>query len=123
MIELITAVNTLYATYKTVKELYDKANYNELKSHILSMNEQMLSMREIAVELRDENASLKEEIKRLKDFENRGLQLKEDGAMYDKDNNGPYCPNCYENHKLLNLMSPPLSGTSPKCSQCRYNMP
>ena len=122
MIELITAINTLYSTYKTVKELYEKASYNELKSHILAMNEQMLDMKEIAIELRDENVNLKEEIKKLKDFENRGLHLKK-GAMYDKDNNGPYCPNCYENKKILNLMGPPLPHFKPTCPQCNYNMP
>ena len=107
---------------KDIKEMGEKAQYAEVMKGISEMSAKLSEMTMSVSVLQSENTSLKEEIRKLKDFESRGLHIK-DGAMYDRDNNGPYCPNCYENHRILNLMSPPLPNTSPKCSQCRYNMP
>ena len=119
MTDLITAVNVLMSTYKAVKELYEKADSIELKSHILAMNEQILDLKEIALNLRDENTALKQEVRKIKEFDDRGLTMK-NGAYFDKNSNGPYCPTCWDNEKYLSLMGRihrkmPLSCTKCQC--------
>jgi len=121
-IELAASIAFLTDAIKNIIKLGEEQRYAEVMKGISEMSIKLSEMGVSASILQNENTALKEEIKKLRDFESRGLHLK-DGAMYDKNNNGPYCPNCYENHKLLNLMSPPLSGDNPKCTQCRYIMP
>ena len=48
--------------------------------------------------------------------------MREDGACYAKDGSGPYCPNCYNNRKEINLMSVPVGTFPPKCPVCKHNM-
>ena len=120
MLEIISTVNVLLSTFKNIKTLYDKADYIELKSHILDMNEQILNMKEAALELRDENIDLKEKIKQLTLLSEKVLALK-DGAYYDNNNNGPYCPTCYDNGKYLSLMCSHIKGFAPACPRCKYS--
>ena len=118
MQEIIIAANALIGTFKELKELYEKADYIGLKSHILDMNEQLLNMKEIALEYRDENINLKEEIDKLKTFSGLELEMRK-GVYFDKNNNGPYCPNCYNNGRKLNLMCKVLSFPE-TCQECNY---
>ena len=121
MTELIPAINLLLATFKTAKELFEKSDSTGLKSQLLAMNEQLLDMKEIALALRDENISLREELKKIKEFEDRGLTLKKD-AYFDKNDNGPYCPTCWDNEKYLSMMRKPLSEFPPACPRCKYSL-
>ena len=84
------------------------------------MNEQLLNAKEAALELRDENYKLKEELNKLKQFEGKGLVLKKK-AYYDKNNNGPYCPVCYDNEKKLVLLSSDVT-IQLWCSKCGYTL-
>jgi len=120
-IELATALNILMTTYKKVKELSVKADNIELKNHILDMNEQLLNMKELALDLREENTALNEEIKKLKSFEGKELKL-QNKAYYDKDGNGPYCPNCYENDRQLVLMAKTGVIFRYQCRKCEYGI-
>jgi len=121
MYELAAVINALVTTYKNIKELYEKADYIELKNHILAMNEQLIDMREAALELRSENIDLKEEVKKLNEYAEKEFVLK-NGAYYDKNNVGPYCPTCYDNNKYLSLMCKPLPSCPPACPKCKYSM-
>jgi hypothetical protein len=117
MIELLNTVNTLYATFKTVKELYEKADYIQLKEYILEMNKQLLDMKEIALELREENINLKNEVNKLTAASERNMVLQY-RAYYDESGNGPYCPVCYDNKKKVVLLSNTLGHQN--CSACGF---
>lgn len=119
MTELIVALNTVIATFSKAKELYEKIDDIELKRYLLEMNEQLLNAKEAALALKEENHLLKQEIKSLREAEDRKLVLK-DGAYYDKDNNGPYCPNCYQNKKRQILMCEFQPGYSVVCTECTF---
>jgi hypothetical protein len=122
MQDLIAATSILFTTYKKIKELCEKADNIELKKYILEMNEQILTMKELCLELREENNRLKEEIIKLTALSEKELVLK-DNALYDRDGNGPYCPNCYENKKRLKLMA--KIGTriyKYLCTECKYGI-
>ncbi|MDR0314335.1 MAG: hypothetical protein LBH71_00090 [Oscillospiraceae bacterium] len=121
MQDIIVAANALITTFKELKELSEKADNVKLKTHILTMNEQILNMKEIGLEYRDENITLKEEIKRLTSFEGRELKLK-NRAYYDKDNHGPYCPNCYDNDRQLILMAQTGVIFRYQCRKCEYGI-
>ena len=118
-VELLTAINILMTTYKKVKELTEKADNIELKNHILEMNEQLLDMRELAIGLREENINLKNEINKLTAISERKMTLR-DGGYYDEKGEGPYCPDCYNNNKVLVTLSTgyPMDNLL-VCNKCR----
>jgi hypothetical protein len=121
-IELATAINILMTTYKTVKSLADKANNLELKGIIVDMGGQILDLEMAAKEYQLKINELEAEIKRITALKERELSIK-DGAYYDKNGDGPFCPNCYDNRTELRRLSTgyPLKNLL-VCNACKYEI-
>lgn len=111
MIEAITAINTVLATYKAVKQLTDKITDLELKRYVLEMNEQLLDLKESTLALREENIKLKNLAE---------LSLK-NGIFFDKDGN-PFCPSCKTNGKYMPLQDSIYFSGKPSlhCPVCNF---
>jgi len=121
-IELATAINILATTYKNIKLLSDKVNNLELKPIIVDMGGQILDLEMAAKEYQLKIFELESEIKRLTALSEKELTMK-DGTLYDnKTGMGPYCPNCYENKKQLNLMAEIGSIYKYLCMECKYGI-
>jgi len=120
-IEIIAAIGTVMATFKTLQELSEKEQYAKVKEGIADMSIKLSDMTIAAYAIREENTELKNEIKRLKELADRELTMGEDRAYYDKNKVGPYCPNCYDNNQGLRLMHRTFSHDNFfTCSHCKY---
>ena len=121
MQDIIAATGILLTTFKKIKDLYDRADYLELKSHILDMNEQILNTKELALELKQENLSLKEELAILKSSTEKKLIMK-NKLYYDEDGNGPYCPNCYNKKELILMSRVDMGIYTYYCTKCKFGI-
>lgn len=97
--DLMTVISMALNTLKTMKELGENEKYAEVMKGIAEMSIKLSEMTMSASELMNENNALMNEIKILKESKDKGLAMK-DGAYYDKNNNGPYCPVCWDTESL-----------------------
>ncbi len=104
---------------KTAKTVYDLAK----KGMTIELQEKSMELREEALELQEENLSLRKENIELKKKEELQEKVKFKRKVYYREGDEvPYCPYCYEKHKLLMHLTGPkqeAGGELYSCQECR----
>jgi hypothetical protein len=103
--ELAIAINILSTTYKNAKSLIDKTNNLEIKGIIVDMGGQILDLEMAIREKELENEELKAELNKLKTVTEREMVLGKYGYHDKNTNEGPFCPDCYNNYKKTITLS------------------
>jgi regulator of replication initiation timing len=95
MIELGTALAGALDIVKKLNALNEKIKDADIKMLIADLNIELADAKNDIAKLITENQRLKTEIDNLKNDKFDKLQFK-NGAYYDTDGNGPFCPGCYD---------------------------
>jgi len=109
MIEVVEGVNAAITTVKKLNELNEKIKNAEVKMLIADLSIQLSDAKISISELLDRNRVLQEEINSLKSDQCEPLTFK-DGVYFDSNNDGPFCPGCYDGkkqkHRILPVAAP-----------------
>ncbi len=93
------------------------------KGMTIELQEKNMQLREEALELQEENLKLKTENITLKKKEELQEKVKFKRKVYYREGDEvPYCPYCYEKHKLLMHLTGPIreaDGQLYTCQECR----
>jgi regulator of replication initiation timing len=105
MLELMAVVNASIETAKKLKALNEKIENADVKMLIADLCIQLSEAKLSISELLDNNRKLQEEINSLRSDQCEPLIFK-DGVYYDSNNDGPFCPSCYDEKKRKHRMVP-----------------
>ena len=103
-------------TSKVIAELIKKGATIEAQEKIMQLREEALELQEQNLKLKTENIELKkkEELQEKVKFKRK--------VYYREGDEVPYCPYCYEKHKLLMHLTGPkqeAGGELYSCQECR----
>jgi hypothetical protein len=122
MMDIIVGINTIIDTVKKIKEVNDKLNSAEVKMLIADLSIQLAESKIAIAELLDENSRLKTVIKKREEEKETEQLLFKGGAYYDKRDDGPFCPACYDKSRqkvrLVENHFVPEDLGNMKCSVC-----
>jgi TolA-binding protein len=115
----LSSVTALITAAGSVIGLANKANTVEANQKIIELQQHISQVQQTVSELVQENQELKDENRKLKDELNtEELYPLRDGARWKKspdgtENDGPFCPVCFANKKLLMPLRFRSSTTTP----------
>lgn len=111
---------SLIADLQSIKKILKKTGNKEIY-------EKFLAIQEKALELLEENNNLKQEIDKLKEALKVKGSIKFEKDVYwikDKEENikeGPFCPKCYDDEKLLmHLIASVMNNSIKRCPKCKF---
>lgn len=111
-----------YETVNALKNAVATLEKAELQGKIADLTMQLAEIKIAAADLLSENADLKAELADLRATGEMPLREGDDGFYYNGEK-GPYCPNCFGQNKVLQLVTknrPPIDQVCQyRCSRCK----